>query len=76
MAELTLKDVPSGAYFVVAAIIVTAGLIFSAAFPRYDYRLIEDGKAIVIYDRWSNRFQRANYDANGDAVLKGVVTPF
>jgi len=76
MAELTLKDVPSGAYLVVAAIIVTAGLIVGAVFPRYDYRLIEDGKAIVIYDRWSNRFQRANYDASGNADLKGVVSPF
>jgi hypothetical protein len=51
-------------------------LIFAAVFPRYDYRLIEDGKAIVIYDKWSNRFQRANYDGNGNAELKGVVTPF
>jgi hypothetical protein len=76
MADYTLKDFPSGAYFVVAAVIVTAGLIFAAVFPRYDYRLIEDGKAIVIYDKWSNRFQRANYDGNGNAELKGVVTPF
>lgn len=76
MADYTLRDFPSGAYFVVAAIIVTAGLIFTAILPRYDYRIIDDGKAIVIYDRWSNRFQRANYDGNGDAQLKGVVTPF
>jgi hypothetical protein len=76
MAENTLKDFPSGAYFVVAAIVVTLGMIFTAVWPRYDYRLIEDGKAIVIYDRWSNRFQRANYDGNGNAQLKDVITPF
>jgi hypothetical protein len=76
MADYTLKDFPSGAYFVVAAIIVAAGLIFTAVWPRYDYRMIDDGKAIVIYDRWSNKFQRANYDANGDAELKRVITPF
>ena len=25
----------------------------------------------MIYDRWSNRFQRANYDGNGDAAAEG-----
>src|SRR5207248_341782 len=34
------------------------------------------GSALVIYDRWSGRFQRGVYDADGKVKAMQVFTPF
>jgi hypothetical protein len=60
-----------------AIVLVALAITLHALFPRYDYRVVgEDGRALMIYDRWSGRFQRANYDAAGEPSLTKVVTPF
>jgi hypothetical protein len=61
---------------VLAALAVLA-LFVHALFPRYEFRPVNpDGTAIVVYDRWSGRFQRAVYDADGRVKPMDVYTPF
>jgi len=66
--------------FVVAAVIAAlavVALFIHAVFPRYEWRAVNaDGTAIVVYDRWSGRFQRAVYDATGRVKPMDVYTPF
>lgn len=66
--------------FVVAAVLAALGvlaLFVHALFPRYEFRPVNaDGTAIVIYDRWSGRFQRAVYDSDGRVKPMDVFTPF
>jgi hypothetical protein len=64
---------------VIASLIVVAiGLLAHAFFPRYDYRTVQNDKSIsiIVYDRWSGRFQRAVYGDNGDVNVMKVYTPF
>jgi hypothetical protein len=70
-------DVP-GAVWVAAALVALAlAVVLHAVFPRYDYQVIgDDGRAVLVYDRWSGRFQRANYDASAEPSLSRVLTPF
>jgi hypothetical protein len=42
--------------------------------PRYDWRPVGDGHAVVVYDRWSGRFQRTEWDAAGKPHLSDVYT--
>ena len=60
----------------VAAIAVA--LLAHAFFPRYEWRtLSETGSVtVVVYDRWTGRFQRAVYDDKGGLNVMGVFTPF
>lgn len=44
------------------------------AFPRYDWRPVGDGHAVMIYDRWSGRFQRAEWNSAGKLLLMDVYT--
>jgi hypothetical protein len=61
---------------VIAALAVVA-LFAHAVFPRYEFRSVNaDGTAIVVYDRWSGRFQRAVYDDSGRVKPMDVYTPF
>ena len=59
-------------------IVIAIGLLSHAFFPRYDYRTVQNDKSvsIIIYDRWSGRFQRAVYEDNGGLNVMGVYTPF
>lgn len=53
------------------------GMLAHTLFPRYDWRPVSDhGAAIVVYDRWSGRFQRAEYDAAGKVKPMDVYSPF
>jgi hypothetical protein len=64
---------------VIASLIVIAiGLLAHAFFPRYDYRTVQNDKSIsiIVYDRWSGRFQRAVYGDNGDVNVMKVYSPF
>jgi len=72
-----IYDVPLGIWIFLSALVLACAVAASAFFPRYDYRLIgDDGHAIVIYDRWTGQFQRANYSPEGEPTLKGVLKPF
>jgi hypothetical protein len=66
--------------FVVVAVLAAlavAALFLHVVFPRYEFRSVNpDGTAIVVYDRWSGRFQRAVYDDNGRVKPMDVYTPF
>jgi hypothetical protein len=68
------KDVLIVALLVVIAI----GLLSHAFFPRYDWRTVQkdDGISIIVYDRWSGRFQRAVFDDKGSLNVMGVYSPF
>ena len=59
------------------AALLAVGLLLHAVFPRYEWRTVgENGAGIVVYDRWSGRFQRAIYDEKGALKVMDVYTPF
>ncbi len=61
----------------VLAGLLALGVILHAVFPRYDWRVVGDeGRVIVVYDRWSGRYQRAVYDEQGNVTPMRVFTPF
>lgn len=61
----------------VAAGMVALGLIVHALFPRYEWRVVGDkGAVIVVYDRWGNYVQRAEYDEQGHLKLGDPYKPF
>jgi hypothetical protein len=63
--------------WVAVAGVLALGVLAHAFFPRYEWRPVGDnGSAIVVYDRWSGRFQRAVYDENGTLRVMDVFTPF
>lgn len=71
------RDVPAAVWLTIAAVIIAIAMIVQAVFPRYEFRVVgEDGRALVIYDRWGGQFQRANYDDKGQPTLTPIVTPF
>ena len=59
-------------------VVVAVGLLAHAFFPRYDWRTVQkdDSVSIIVYDRWSGRFQRAVYDDKGSLNVMGVYSPF
>lgn len=65
---------------VIYALLAVIGLALLAHvfFPRYDWRTVQNPTAvsIVIYDRWTGRFQRAVYDDKGALNVMGVYVPF
>ena len=71
-----LTDVHPAIWLSIASMLIAAALFMQAVFPRYQFYVLEDGQAMIIYDRWAGRFQRTNYDANGEPTLTRVLTPF
>ena len=71
-----LRDLPTAAWIAAAVVIVALAVILHALLPRYDFRVVDGGKAMIIYDRWSGQFQRAIYDAQGEPTLTRVLRPF
>ena len=71
---MSTKDVWTYALLVVIA----AALVLHAFVPRYDWRTSEDtgSISIVVYDKWTGRFQRGVYDADGKLDVMTVFTPF
>jgi hypothetical protein len=56
---------------------IVAGIFAHSFLPRYDWRAVNPtGTAIVVYDRWTGRFQRAEYDPAGKVKAMEVFTPF
>jgi hypothetical protein len=71
------RDAPPAIWLALAALLIAAAIALQALFPRYEFAIIgEDGRAMMIYDRWTNQFQRAIYDEKGEPRLTGVVRPF
>ena len=67
---------PIGPWLVITATILALAWIAHPMLPCYDVRVTgENGSALLIHDR-TGRVQRVNYGADGEPVLKGVVTPF
>jgi len=66
--------------FVIAAVLAglaVLSLFVHTLFPRYEWRTVNpDGTALVVYDRWSGRFQRATYAEDGHVKAMDVYTPF
>lgn len=75
-----MADKPTFDQFVIGAVIAALavlGLFAHAFFPRYEWRSVNpDGTALVVYDRWSGRFQRAVYDESGRVKPMDVYAPF
>ena len=56
---------------------IVLGIFAHSFLPRYEWRAVNaSGTALMVYDRWSGRFQRAEYDANGKVKAMDVYTPF
>ena len=61
----------------VALALLAIALVLHAVFPRYEWRSVGDtGAVVVVYDRWSGRFQRAAWDDAGKLKVMDVFTPF
>ncbi len=59
-------------------IVIAVGALLHIVFPRYEWRTVGTAGAmnIIVYDRWTGRFQRAVYDDKGSLNVMGVYTPF
>jgi hypothetical protein len=60
-------------------VVLAVGLLAHAFFPRYDWHTVETNNgslSVVVYDRWSGRFQRAVYDEKGSLNVMNPFTPF
>lgn len=69
--------IPLGAWLAIVAVLIAAATLAHPLLPRYDVRVIgQDGGSVLVYDKWTGRLQRANYTADGNPVLTGVVRPF
>ena len=59
------------------AIGITLAAILHTIFPRYEWRTYGDtGAIVIVYDRWSNYFQRAVYDEHGKVTPGDPFKPF
>jgi hypothetical protein len=72
--RMSTKDLWTYALLVVIAV----ALLLHAFVPRYDWRTIEgtDSLSIVVYDKWTGRFQRGVYSDDGKVNAMTVFTPF
>jgi len=69
--------IPFGAWLVIVAAVVAVALLVHAELPRYEVRMLgPDGRAVLIFDKWSGRMQRADFGPNGEPSLKAVIEPF
>jgi hypothetical protein len=72
-----LRDTPSAIWAACATILLALAIVLHAIFPRYEYNMIgANGEAMMIYDKWANRFQLAVYDKDHQPTLTRIVYPF
>lgn len=75
--QRTSAVVGTGVWMISAAAILAAGLVLHALFPRYEFAAHGmSGEAVVVFDRWTGRFQRATYGPDGEPRASSVVRPF
>lgn len=66
-----------GALPYLVGVLLALGLILHAVFPRYEWQVVGDrGDVIVVYDRWSGQYQRAEYQPDGEVRANNVFVPF
>ena len=58
--------------------VIGLGLFAHVFYPRYEWRPVQHDSelSVVIYDRWTGRFQRAVYTDTGGLRVMDVYTPF
>ena len=58
--------------------VIALGIFAHSFLPRYEWREVHETTAlsIVVYDKWTGRFQRAVYDDKGELNVMKVYTPF
>lgn len=69
-----LRDAPPAVWIAIAAILMAIAIALHGIMPRYEFSA--DGENVGTYDRWTGRFQRATYSAQGVPTLTPVVRPF
>jgi hypothetical protein len=59
-------------------VVIAVAVLLHAFVPRYDWRTVEgtSSVSIVVYDKWTGRFQRGVYHDDGDLNVMTVFTPF
>lgn len=63
-------------WLIIALLVLSAALVFHAVFPRYEWHVEPGGGAVVVYDRWQGRFQRAVFQDDGALTPSQVFVPF
>ena len=72
-----LPDLPAALWMFLGAVLIAAGILVHAAFPRYEWRVVDaNGHAIVVYDRWAGKFQRAVWQDDSTVKAMSLWTPF
>ena len=63
---------------VAALLLLATGLVFNAIFPRYEWTVRADGAtvAVIVYDRWLNRYQEADFQEDGTLTGRSTWFPF
>jgi hypothetical protein len=58
--------------------VLAVAVLLHAFFPRHEWRSSNQGGSVsvVVYDRWTGRFQRAVYDDKGNLNVMGAYSPF
>jgi len=71
-----MSDSSLNPWIVVAAVVVAIGVALAGRtmLPRYEWRVVGDGHAVVVYDKWSGRFQRTEWNNDGKPHLSDVYT--
>jgi hypothetical protein len=72
------RAVVAGVWAVIAATILSLGLVLHAIVPRYEFSRGDAGDGIVVFvfDTWTGAFQRVDYSATGEPNATPVVRPF
>jgi hypothetical protein len=74
----TVGNTPSALWSALAVMLVALAIMLHAVFPRYDYRIVDRQNSInvIVYDRWTGKFQRGIYGDTGDLTALKIWEPF
>ena len=58
--------------------LLAVGVLLHSFFPRYEWKTVEKSGAtsIIVYDKWTGKFQRGVYSDDGNLNVMRVFTPF
>jgi hypothetical protein len=72
-----LKNFPAALWLFLGAVLVAVAILVHAIVPRYEWRAVDaNGSAIVVYDRWTGRFQRAVWQEDSTIKAMELWAPF
>lgn len=61
----------------IAALVLAVAIVLHALLPRYEFVQVGgDTISVLVFDRWTGRFQRITYNEDGQPVATPVVRPF